>query len=393
MNRILASCLMGVLCQKAAAGWTITPADSPVQVDLATALVATLWFAERPAPALLEMEDAAFFAPRLHLEGNAVFGDHWFFHAALRADRGFDPGSKPDGDLRLDEVLLRWRPTDDQRFNLQIGSFPTVFGAWQGNHGFFDDPFLLPPLPYSQIIGIQTRDPAAMSAAAIAARDTGLAAPVAELEKSNWASMVWGPAYGTGAAVFGATRHFDYAAEIKNSGLSSHPDSWSGNGFSDPSVAVRLGWRPDAAWALGLSASRGPWLEDNTPGVDRSDLPQTNLGLDLRWAHRDLIVTGELIGAEFETPAAGDLRALSGFVGARWKFAPGLWLASRAGGLIANDADNGAEWQAGVLRAEVAAGWWATPELLVKAGYAYTHTDDDGSAANHLFGLGFGWRF
>ena len=381
-----------------AGGELLTPsAEEAFRFDLRPSIEAVVWSGDRPYAALMESDDPVFFAPRLGLDVDASAGDHWFFHAAARVDRGFDPGWQEDGDFRFDEIMLRWRACDDQRLNVQVGRFATVFGAWQAQHDFFDDPFLLAPLPYSQIIGIQTRDPAALSPAAIESRATGASPPVSALSKDKWASMIWGPSYGTGASVFGSTERFDYAAEIKNSGLSSHPDSWEDNGFDDPSFTARFGYRPDAAWAFGVSASHGPWMEEDVPGFDRGDFKQTTLGLDGRWAHRDFMVTGEIILTEFETPSAGDLRAASWFLGARWKAAPGFWLATRFGQILANEADGpaGSEvpWQPDVWRAELGCGWRITPTVLAKAGYSFTHTDHDDEAGEHLLGTGIGWRF
>jgi hypothetical protein len=393
----LAPWLATAACAFAQDGWSLASGDAKWLLDIRPSIETVVWFSDDPAPALLETDDSVFLDPRLRLEADLSYDSRFLLHGTLRADRGFDPGSDEDGDLRLDEILLRWQACDDQRLNIQIGRFPTVFGAWQAGHDFYDDPFLLPPLPYSQIIGVQTRDPAAMAPAAIAARDNGTAPSVSSLAKENWASAIWGPAYGTGAAVLGATERFDYAFEVKNAGLSSHPDSWTGNGFGDPSFAARLGYRPDAAWAFGLSAAQGPWLEDDVAGIDRGDHPQSTLGFDARWAHRDVVLTGELIMTEFDTPAADDLRTVSCFVGGRWKLAPGFWLATRFGWTLADDATdpagNPVEWQPDVWRAELAAGWRVTSSLLVKAAYAYTHTDDRHDAGEHLLGTGFGWRF
>ncbi len=375
----------------------VVPDDDFFRLDLRPSLELVGWASDDPPAALLESDDSFFLAPVFRLDADGAAGEQVFFHATLRADRGFDAVSRESGDLRLDEVFLRWRVAEDQRLNVQLGSFPTVFGGWVAGHDFFDDPFLTAPLPYSQIVGVPTRNPAAVSAAAIAARAGGTAPPVSSLAKENWASMIWGPSYGTGASVFGSTEHFDYAAELKNCGLSSHPDSWQGNGFQDPAITARICWRPDAAWAIGASASRGPWLEDSSAGADPSDFQQQALGLDARWAHRDLIFTGELVLTEFETPDAGDLRAAAMFVGGRWKFSPGMWLAARLGGLMADEARGPAgeavEWQSGVWRAELAAGWQLNAALLLKAGYGFTQVDDGGDQGSHLLGLGVGWRF
>ncbi len=170
-------------------------------------------------------------------------------------------------------------------------------------------------------------------------------------------------------------------------------DSWSELDFSHPAVSARFGYRPDAAWAFGLSASRGPWLKDDLSGVDRDDLIQSSLGLDARWAHHCLILSGEAVLTEFETPAAGDLRAASWYLQARWKVSPGFWLATRIGQTIANETDGDLAWQPDIFRAEIGTGWRITPNLLLKAGYTLTTVHDDGTGYNHLLGTGIGWQF
>ena len=362
------------------------------------------WFGDSPPPALLEYPDAndSLFAPRLEVLLDASIGPHVFFHATTRWDRGFDPGSREDGEIRLDDIFLRLRVFDDERLNFQLGKFPTIFGAWVGQEDFFDDPFLLAPLPYSQIIGIHSRNPAVLAPAILEARARGDLSPVSLLPKQNWASVIWGPSAATGAAAFGSLGRFDYAFEIKNAGLSSHEDAWhpDSSDFDHPTFSVRAGFRPDAAWALGVSASRGPYLSIDTEplmpgGIDPADLTQSTVGIDARWAHHDVIIAGEVIASEFETAAAGDLRTLGWFLQARWKAAPGFWLAGRVGQMVFNEADSSrgqdVEWNDTVWRAELGAGWRLTPNLLLKANYSFTHGGDD-AAGEHLLGLGFGWR-
>lgn len=371
--------------------------DGPFHLDVRPSIEAVIWSGDTPTAALLGENDNAYFAPRFTLATDANYGDHWFLHATTRWDRGFDPGDRSEGDIRLDEVFLRWRVFDDQRLNFQIGKFPSAFGGWSGQHDFFDDPFLLAPLPYSQIIGINTRDSIANSPAAISARAAGTSPAFSTLSKENWTSILWGPGYASGASIFGSTEYLDYVLEIKNAALSSHPDSWTDIDFSDPTVTARLGFRPDAAWAFGLSASRGPWLEEDALGVDRSDFIQNTVGVDARWAHHNLIVSGEVIISEFETPSAGDLRAASWYLQARWKVSPGFWLAGRFGQTFANDATglDGTDvpWQPDIWRAEIGTGWHISQNLLFKTGYSFTHTGGDGDAGEHLLGTGIGWRF
>lgn len=389
-------------------GFTFSPEHSAFQVDIRPSVEAMLWAGDSPPAALLEYDDNAFFAPRLSLGLDATAGEHLSFHSMTRWDRGFDAGSAPDGELRIDEAFLRWRVCDDQRLNFQIGKYASFFGTWSGQHDFYDDPFLLAPLPYSQIIGVSPFSPGNPlntggpgggpgGPGGGGPGGPGGARPLSLQPKDQWSSMVWGPAYGIGAGAFGSTEHFDYAVEVKNSALSSHPEAWEEFDFGHPTVTARLGYRPDAAWAFGLSASRGGWSQVNAAGVDRDDLVQNSLGFDARWARHDWILSGEMVLTQFETMSSGDLEAASWYLQARYKVRPGVWLAARIGQLIANDAvgPGGTDfaWQSDVWRAEIGGGWRIRPELLLKAGYTYTHTDDDPFAGEHLWGTGIGWKF
>lgn len=375
-------------------GITFGPADGTFQIDIRPSLEAVIWSGDTPAPALLGYDDDAFFAPRFSLDVDAAAGEHFTFHSSTRWDRGFDAGSAPDGELRIDEAFLRWRAFDDQRLNFQVGKYASFFGAWSGQHDFFDDPFLLAPLPYSQLLGVS---PTAPGSPLNTGGPGGGAVPLSLLSKDNWASMIWGAGYGIGGGAFGSTEHFDYALEVKNSALSSHPDAWQEINFSHPTVTARVGYRPDATWAFGLSASRGSWPEVNAVGVDRDDLIQNSLGLDVRWARHDWIVSGEMMLTEFETASSGDLQAASWFVQARYKVSPGVWLAARIGQMLANEATGPGGlpfgWQSDVWRAEIGGGWRIRPNVLLKAGYTFTHTEDDPIAGEHLWGTGIGWRF
>jgi hypothetical protein len=371
-------------------GITFGPADGTFQIDIRPSLEAVIWSGDTPAPALLGYDDDAFFAPRFSLDVDAAVGENFTFHSSTRWDRGFDAGSAPDGELRIDEAFLRWRAFDDQRLNFQVGKYASFFGAWSGQHDFFDDPFLLAPLPYSQLIGVSPTSPGSPL-------NTGGPVPLSLKSKDQWASMIWGAGYGIGGGAFGSTEHFDYALEVKNAALSSHPDAWQEIDFSHPTVTARVGYRPDATWAFGLSASRGSWPEVKAAGIDRDDLVQNSLGLDVRWARHDWIVSGEVVLTEFETASSGDLQAASWFVQARYKVSPGVWLAARLGQMLANDAvgPGGAPfaWQSDVWRAEFGGGWRIRPNVLLKAGYTFTHTEDDPVAGEHLWGTGIGWRF
>lgn len=371
--------------------------------SLGGSVEAIFWSAGDP-PAGLIAEGGEGIAPRLALELDFFPNDRWYAHATARADRGFDPFSNSDGEVRIDEAFIRFRPFGDSRLNIQIGKSATVFGSWVNGHAYADDPFLTAPLPYRQIIGIGVQNPQSLSPQAILDRATGAAPGVFETSNRIWASTIWGPSYTTGISAFGNAGGWDYGLEIKNSGLSSNPEEWNPelSQYEDPTFTGRIGYRPNAAWSFGGSASRGPYLETSAEeflpaGVDRGDLPYTIVGLDARWARRDWVISAEAVGAQYETLQAGDLRSLSYSLQARWKMRPGIWLAGRFGQTFNNEARGPGgvpvEFSPDIWRIGFAVGWRVSPELLMKAEYNFTRLDDSRVSDQNLFGLGLNYRF
>ena len=357
---------------------------------------AEVWHMETPPPGLVIFDEATYFQPRLVLSLDLMAGEKWFAHVETRWDRGFDAGARDDGDFRVDEAFLRWRPLGDPRLQIQAGKFATVFGNWVERHEFFDNPFLDAPLPYNRLLGINDRRTDARSASVAARRNQAD-------NKTGWLPVIWGPSYATGASIFGSLGKFDYAMEVKNAALAARPDAWNPwqEYLDHPTVTGRLGWRPSAMWALGVSASRGSYLLDEAApvlpsGSGRNDYPETLIGVDARWAWRQFQVWGEVIGARFETPHTGDLDALSYYVEGRWKVNPLLWFGARWGQQFFSDLESpGGDvgWDRETWRAELALGLKVTRDILLKAQYSHTHERGGGVQGENAIGLGFGVRF
>ena len=359
----------------------------------------TLWSSDGIPAGFLEFDDSVFSAPRLSVNFDYQPDPRFYFHTTIRADRGFDPGTEPDGELRIDRLLLRYRPFGDNTLNIQAGKSATVIGNWVPNHGYYDDPFLLAPLPYSAIVGISTNSPDGHSPQAIENRANSTI-PTLHLTKQSWSSIVWGPSYTNGFSVFGNKDKFNYAFEIKNAFLGSAPSQWD-LGFDDldePTFSGRVGYQANAALTVGLSASQGSYLNaDTLANFDRNDFKQTLIAADLRWAHRNWIVSAEAFFATYDS-LDEDLQSFSYYLQARYKVAPGVWLAGRFGQTLSNEVSvpsgGTAPWSPDLLRAEIALGWRITPELLLKTQYTYTEVTNDLSApAPNLFGFSLGWRF
>jgi hypothetical protein len=375
----------------AQAGFRVSSADGYWRADLRPDIELGYWHTDTPAPGLLSFAGTDFFQPRLSLGFNLTAGDEWLLHVLTRWDRGFDVGSREDGDFRVDEAFLRWRPLGDGRLNVQVGKFATCFGNWVPRHGYWDNPFLMPPLPYDSQLASNDRSAKNPSPATIAKRGG----------KRAWVPIIWGPAYSTGVSLFGSDGNWDYAVEVKNADLSSRPDSWSPweeNG-SHPSVTGRVGYRPDAAWTFGLSASHGTYLRhDAEPtlrsGDQRDDFAHTVVGADARWSHHQFQVLGEVLASRSHTTAAGDLDAFAYYIEGRWKLNSMIFIATRWAQEWNDDfslagAKAVRSYTREIWRATVAAGFRVTENILMKTEYGYNGAD----ANENTFAVGVGLKF
>jgi len=234
----------------------------------------TIWVSDNIPAGFLEFDDGVLYEPSATFHFDYQPNEKFYFHGTLNIDKGEDPGAEPDGDIRFDLLFLRYRPFGDNTINFQAGKFATVVGNWVPEN--VDNPFLLAPLPYASITGVNTQDVLQNSPQQIENRFNSDGNTIYE-NKTDWAALVWGPAYANGFAVFGSVNQLDYAAELKSSSIGSAPDerSLGAGDFRDPQFSGRLGYRVNAGFSYGLSLSHGPYLDEDAqlaPGIERDDL-------------------------------------------------------------------------------------------------------------------------
>lgn len=183
-------------------------------------------------------------------------------------------------------------------------------------------------------------------------------------------------------SVFGRIEEFDYAFQVTNTGLSSRPATWDAGqtDFSGPTWTGRLGYRPNAAWNLGVSGSVGAYIvgdpRNQLPkGTSRVDYPQQTLGFDAAYAHHHLEVWGELILSRFEVPRAGDADTLAYFIEAKYKFTESLFAALRWNQQFFNRVSDGlgddGVWDRGLSRVDVGLGWRFNRWVQAKIQYSF----------------------
>jgi hypothetical protein len=350
---------------------------------------------QQPAPGLIDSRIDNLFNPRLTLFLDAQIGSHIYFFAQSRLDRGFDP-SDHSAQVRLDEYALRITPWDDGRFTLQVGKFATVVGNWVPRHLSWDNPFINAPLLYENITAISDKDAPASPQDFIRSFEA--------TAKYEFNPIIWGPSYASGISVSGRLGRFDYAAEMKNSSLSSRPASWNvtESDFDHPSFNARFGFRPNQMWNFGVSVSDGAYFrseaEPTLPrGRDIGDFRELVLGEDASFAWHHLQVWSEFYEARFEVPRVGDADTFAYYLEAKYKFTPQLFGALRWNQQLFDSVPevrgDRVQWGQDLGRIDISAGYRFTPHTQLKVQYSFQHQTTGPGGTNHLLAAQFTVRF
>jgi hypothetical protein len=373
---------------------TLTAFEDNLRARLSGTLDLEIYHFEQPAPGLINSNIDNLFNPRLTLFLDTQIGSQIYFFAQSRLDRGFDP-SDHGAQVRLDEYALRVTPWDDGRFTMQIGKFATVVGNWVPRHLSWENPFINAPLIYENITPISDKD------APISVLDF-VSASLEDKYELN--PVIWGPSYASGISISGRLDRFDYAVEMKNSSLSSRPESWNvtETGFEHPAFNARVGFRPNQAWAFGISASDGayfrPEAERTLPrGRDIGDYREFVLGQDASFAWRHLQVWAEFYEARFEVPRIGDADIFAYYVEAKYKFTPQFFGALRWNqqlfGSVTNRTGGSERWGEDLGRIDMAAAYRFTTRTQLKLQYSFQHETTGLGNDNHLIAAQFTLRF
>jgi hypothetical protein len=290
---------------------------------------------------------------------------------------------------------------------LQTGRFSTVTGNWVQRHLSWDNPFINAPLPYENLTGIWDGD-------AVDSPDTLLAwgyVPTPSYsdfgdgydDKHLRVPVIWGPSYATGISAAGRIGRFEYAVELKNSALSSRPESWDVTevGFQHPTFSGRLGYRPNMAWNMGISASTGPYLHPEAapslpPGRDIGDYHQRVIGHDLSFEWHRWQLWSEIFLARFEVPTVGHADTLAYYLEAKYKFTPQLFGALRWNQQLFSDIEYEGQdipWGRDIWRVDAAVGFRLSANIQLKFQSSLQRERWADSEYEHLFAGQFTVRF
>jgi hypothetical protein len=361
--------------------------DGYFRSDLTVLVDAEGYYVDQRPPGLI-YPDHSFFNPRATFFIDTVLGKHLYSFIQARVDRGFDPGADLKGDARLDEYFLRWTPLDSPVVSVQFGKFATVIGNWVNRHDSWENPLITPPLPYANLTIMSDDDPPTSPLDLLMRRNL-------PDDKGSWLPVVWGPAYTTGWALMGTVSKVDYAFEIKNASISSHPDQWElgDNLWRNPTYSGRLGFRPAPAWNSGISFSIGPYMYSDAvpllpPGKGLNDYNEITLDYDVSYAWRHWQLWGEVFLTRFEVPNVGNADMLTYYIEAKYKITANLYAAIRWNqqffGSVKDGSGGTEHWDDNLNQIDAALGYRFSRHWQAKIQYSFDHRNGSPQQGEHL---------
>ena len=348
---------------------------------------------DQPPPPLVQSGQYQTYWPQLNGLLAMEFGQHLSFVALGQVYRGFDPQDQSLS-ANLSEYFTVIRPLDTDALVVKGGTFATCYGQWVNRHFSFQNPLINAPLMYE---GMTTVSDGSAGLTATPGRGAFLGRKNKADNVPAWLPIVWGPSYTSGGQLGGTYQGFDYALELKNASLSSRPSEWQfwDKSFADPTLTGRVGWRPDAAWNLGVSGSGGSYLAADpktTAAVNAWDATQTVVGADVSWAHGPLELWSEFAWSRWRIPNLEPADATSYFIEGKWKFAQQLWLAGRWNQQLYGDygtvAPGGTtSWSNDMWRIDACVGWKIDRFVQCKVQYSYLDQQNFQQASPNLFAV------
>ena len=315
---------------------------------------------------------------RLNLDLEVTAGPHFAFVGEVRSDNFASP--------RPYALYVRVHPWTSRSFDVQAGRIPPVFGSYARRRYAADNPLPGMPLAYQYLTTLRAD-----------------ALPSAADELWERRGSGWLVRYPIGAQNFGPgmplvnAERWDAGVEVKvgsdpveltaalTQGTLSHPRIEDDN--DGKQLSARLAWRPVVGLALAFSGARGEYVAreatDALPPAARGPLRQHAAGFDAEYAAGYWILRAEAVWSGWDIPPiAGTpkrrLDALGLMLEARYKVAPGFYVAGRADHLGFSRLDTASrsfDWDAPVTRLEIGVGYSILRNLLVKAAYQHNHRD------------------
>jgi hypothetical protein len=300
-------------------------------------------------------------------------------------------------EVRLDQgrvleaygLFVRVRPWPARRFDIQAGRIPPTFGAMTRTAYGSGNLLIAQPLAYQYLLSVRADALPATNDDLLRMRGRGWLSnfPVGNIAAAPGLPMVNTSRWDTGVQAHGVNGKLEWTGSVTAGSLSDPRlrDNNSGRHY-----AGRLVARPTPAFAFGVSASRGAWVNRTVDaalaGMNSGDQSrQIAYGGDAEFSAGRLLFRTEAIRSTWTLPPIATLRlteplvATSMLVEGRYKIAPGLYVAMR-GDRLDFGRITGAEgpntWEARTWRVETGVGYSITRNIQIKG--SWQRNDRDG---------------
>jgi hypothetical protein len=291
--------------------------------------------------------------------------------------------------LRPYGLYLRVRPWPDRPIDIQVGRIPPTFGAYRRRIYGPDNPLIGTPLAYQYLTSLRADALPASVDDLLKMRGRGwrVAYPVGSIEAAHGLPLVSSLRWDTGVQVRVGRDRIAVTGALTN-GTLSNPRVQDDN--AGKQVVGRVELRPTAAWIIGVSGARGPYLSgslsDALPaGTTNGNDTQQAFGVDVDYSYGHLLVRSEVILSHWDVPGISESRdtlgAASWSLEARYKLRPDIYAAARVERLefTSIEGPNGTRepWDAPVSRVEIGGGYYFARSLIGKASYQWNWRDTD----------------
>ncbi|HXB53767.1 MAG TPA: hypothetical protein VN461_03225 [Vicinamibacteria bacterium] len=289
------------------------------------------------------------------------------------------------GTPRIYALYLRAHPWKERSFDIQVGRIPPVFGAFPREGYGPDRPLVGYPLAYQYLTSLRPDAAPASADGLLAMRGRGWLTqyPIGSPAPANGLPLVDADRWDTGFQVRVGSEPLEASAAVTQGTLSDPRFSDNNDGKQ---LSGRLAWRPLIGLVVGVSGARGPYLSKvvQQAAGGASGSSQTAWGLDLEYSRDYWLFRVEAVGSAWDVPVLrppllhGPVRALGLDGEARYKIAPGLYVAARLDHLGFSTVEGSAgprSWDAPVWRVEGGLGYSVRRDLLFKLVYQHNWKD------------------
>ncbi len=200
--------------------------------------------------------------------------------------------------------------------------------------------------------------------------------------------------WNTGIEVYGASGPIDYSIALL-SGAVSKPSITQAKEI--PQATARLAWVFGPELIVGVNGFAGPYAADDAfavplpDGKSAEDYLNYGGGYDLAFSRGYLEIYSEVFRAVWQTPFLPDLKATSGYIDAKYKVAPGWYVAGRFGAFVPDKitvaSKEEVRWDSQVLRYEFGLGYHPSRNTTIKAVTQLNRFEDAASLNTDHFAM------